>query len=231
MAQARQASEYDQEQQSPRQSRSGGQGRSPSTINIAAIALRGLSEAYDMQVAATRLALQTQARAAVAFGWPDFSDLFRVGDDRAKRAFASGTEQLLHCAEQAKETMSEVQRHIGKLIEYNAINAAENWQQGLEEFGVQAEESLDQMKELARQQVEEAMRAAESFGEATREAVREGGEQFRETVRHGAERGRELISEQSETIRKEGERATGAVRRGAEEVEEEEKGSRRSRAA
>lgn len=257
MAQARQTGENEQAQQGYGQGgraeqaggqyggRQGGergqyggersQGRPPAAINIAAVALRGLSEAYDMQVTATRLALQTQARAAVAFGWPDYSELFRIGDGRAKRSFAIGTEQLLHTAQQAGQTFSEVQREVGKLMECNAESLAESWQQGLEEFGIQAEESLEQMRELARQQVEQAMQAAESLGDATRQAVRESGEQFRESVRQGAEtarqgaeRGREMISEGAETVRKEGERVAGAARG---EEEGEERATRRGRAA
>jgi len=226
MAQARRASENEQEQvsyrepgQSGQMGRQGGerQGRVPSTINIAAVALRGLGEAYDMQVAAARLAFQTQARAASAFGWPDYSDLFRLGSGRARRMFASGTEQLLSTAQQANQALCEVQREVGKLIEANAESMAESWQQGLEEFAVQAEESLDQMRELARQQLDEAMQAAESLGDATRDAVRQTGEQFRETVRQGAERGREAISEQGEAMREPSRQAE----------EEPERGSRR----
>jgi vacuolar-type H+-ATPase subunit H len=241
MAQARRPNENEQGQQSYQQSRQSGQtssqarenyeGRIPSTINIAAVALRGLGEAYDMQMAAARLALQTQARAAVAFGWPDYSEFFRLGSGRAKRAFATSTEQLLNSAQQTSETISEVQREVGKLIECNAESIAESWQQGLEEFSIQAEESLEQMKDLARQQVEEAMQTAESLGSATRKAVRESGEQFRETVRQGAERGREMMSEQGEQVREQTERTSAAAGGAGEEQEQERSGRRSGRAA
>jgi hypothetical protein len=214
MPQARQTTEsgLEQEYRQPEQGQSGqggryatyGQARGP-TINIAAIALRGIGEAYDMQMAAARLAFQTQARAAVAFGWPDFSDLFRMGDAQSKRIFSKSTEQLLASAQQANATLSELQREVGKLIECNAETMAESWQQGLEEISIQAEESLEQMKELTRQQVEEAMRAAESLSEATRQAMRESSEKFRETVRQGAERGQEAMSEGGEMAREQGE--------------------------
>jgi hypothetical protein len=236
MAQARQTSETTRGQ-APYPAGSSaaerGQPRIPSPVNITAIALRSLSGVYDMQLSAARLALQTQARAAVALGWPDYSELFRLGDGQAKRTFAKGTEQLLHSAQQAGATISEIQRELGTLMERNAEALAESWQQGLEEIGIQAEESLEEMKELTRQQVEEAMRAAESLGDATRQAVRESSEKFRETVRQGAERGRELMSEQGEAVReqgeivrREGERVAGATRAAAEEVEME-KGPRR----
>ena len=249
MAQARRASESEQGQapyqesyRESEQSEQGGQqmggrsgerqGRIPSTINIAAVALRSMSEAYDMQLAATRLAWQTQARAAAAFGWPDYSGFFRRDEGRAKRVFATGTEHLLATAQQARQTLAEVQREVGRLIECNAESMAESWQQGLEEFAVQAEESLDQMKELARQQIDEAMQAAESLGDATREAVRQGGEQFRETVRQGAERGREATREASERGREAISEQAERTREQGHQVEEEtERSGRRGRAA
>ena len=184
-----------------------------------------------MQVAVARLAMQIQARAAVAFGWPDYSEFFRLGIGRAKRAFATGTERFLSSAQQASETICEAQREVGRLMECNAESMAESWQHGLEEFGIQAEESLGQIRELARQQVEEARQAAESIGDATREAVRQSGEQFRESVRQGAERGRELMSEGSEAVQRETERAGNAAQAGTEEEEHERSGGRRSRAA
>ena len=225
-SQASQASERAPEQATYPSDSPRGLGRIPSPINIAAIGLRSLGGIYDMQLSAARLALQTQARAAVAFGWPDYSELFRLGDGQARHTFSKGTEQLLHSTQQARATLAEIQREIGTLMERNAQTLAESWQQGLEEIGIQAEESLEEMKELTRQQVEEALRAAESLGEATRQAVRESSEKFRETVRQGADQGRETMSEQGEMVRREGGRVAGATRPAAEDVEME-KGPRR----
>ena len=52
------------------------QGARRAPIHVTALALRGIGQLYDMNVAATRVLLQTHARAASAFGFPDWSGLF-----------------------------------------------------------------------------------------------------------------------------------------------------------
>jgi len=200
----------------------------PSMANMTAIAVRGFGQVYDMQMAAARMFLRTQARAAAVFGVPDYSDFFHVGDDRSRHVFSSATDHLLHASQRASETFSEIQRHIGRLMESNALNMSESWRGGFEEFAAQAEQGLQQLQELARQQADEAVRTAESFGEAARETLRQSGEDIRDTLRQGAEHGRELASEQAEAMRAAGERAAGQARG---EEPETERGGRRSRAA
>ncbi|NTV11576.1 MAG: hypothetical protein HGA47_12520 [Zoogloea sp.] len=215
---------------------------SASSFNVAAIAVRGMGQLYDMQLAAARMMLQTEARAAVAFGFPDYSDLFKVADDRAKRVFTSGTEHLLSTAQQANETLSDVQRQVGRLLECNAVNLSENWQRSLDEFGEQAEEGLSQLREMARRQVEEAVQATEALSEATRESMREGTDQMRESMREGTEQMRESMQEGTGRGGNGGMRAEGGRIRGeagqegtsGTEGEEEsatqgEKGSRKGR--
>lgn len=114
-----------------RQGQQSGRGEGRSTMSIPGIAFRGFGRLYDMQIAATRLMLQTQASAASALGFPDCSGLFRIGDDRARRVFSTGAEELLHLAERTNETTSEIQREVGRLLEVQAVNEAENWQRGL----------------------------------------------------------------------------------------------------
>ncbi|MGE5386507.1 MAG: hypothetical protein ACM3SV_11550 [Betaproteobacteria bacterium] len=162
-------------------------------VNISAIAMRGFGQFYDLQAAAARMVFQSQARAASAFGLPDYSHLFQFTDERAKRAFSSTTEQLLNTAEQTKGTFQDVQREVGKLMEVQAVSVAENWQQSLQELSAQAEEHMNQLKELARQQAEQAKQATESLSEAARESFREGSQQLRETMQQGAETGREAM--------------------------------------
>lgn len=186
-------------------------GSASPAVNISAIAMRGFGQFYDLQAAAARMILQSQARAASAFGLPDYSHLFRFTDERTKRAFSSTTEQLLSTAEQTKGTLQDVQREVGKLMEFQAVTAAENWQQGLQELSAQAEEHMNQLKEITRQQAEQARQAAESFSEAARESFREGSQQLRETVQQGAEAGRE------------------AMRQGQEAASESEEGKRKGR--
>lgn len=178
-----------------------GNGSSSSpAINISAIAMRGFGQFYDLQAAAARMVLQSQARAATAFGLPDYSHLFQVGDDRTKRAFSTTTEQLLNTAEQTKETIQEVQREVGRLMEFQAVSATENWQQALQELGSQAEENLNQLREFARQQTEQVMQASESLNDVTRQSIREGGQQLRDSIRQGGEQGREAAGQQSQII-------------------------------
>lgn len=163
------------------------------TVNISAIAMRGFGQFYDLQASAARMILQSQARAASAFGLPDYSHLFQFSDERTKRAFSSTREQLLNTAQQTKGTLQEVQREVGKLIEIQAVSVAENWQQSLQELSAQAEEHMNQLKELARQQAEQAKQATESLSDAARESFREGSQQLRETMQQGAETGREAM--------------------------------------
>lgn len=220
--------------QTNQETRGGTQRSGP--INMAASTLRGIGQFYDVQAATARMMFRAQARALCTLGLPDYSDLFQLADDRAKRACSSGTEHLLHTAEQAREAVSEVQRHIGRLMEHQAVNLAETWQQGLEEWQAQASQSLDEFRELARQQAEEAARATESLTRVTRETLREGGEQFRETVRKGFEQGREAMGEQEEVLRRQGERAAGEARNVGREAQEAatepaERSGRRGKAA
>lgn len=212
-------------QESRQDGRGGAQGESQghyhsSSMSIPVIAMRGLGRIYDIQVAATRLMLQTQSSAASAFGWPDYSGLFRIADERTRRIFSAGTEQFLSLAEQANETTSEVQRQVGRMLESQAITEAENWQRGLEELGVQAEESLDEFKELALQQVEETIRAAESVSEESRAAIREGSDQFRQSIRQGMEEGRDLAARQGEEITEQTEEIGSEVREAGSEMRE-----------
>jgi len=143
-------------------------------VTMASIALRGFSQLYDMQLAAARLLLQSQARAATAFGLPDYSSAFRVADDRVKRVFSESADQLLETAEHANQTLTEVQRQVGRLVERQTVDLADNWQRGVEEFSEQAEQGLDQLSETTRRQVDEAEGAAQALSDETRRATEQG---------------------------------------------------------
>ncbi len=227
---ARRGREEEQDRENRQQQRQQGGGQhdggqqQPSMVNMTAMAARGLGQIYDMQLAASRMLLQTQARAASVFGIPDYSGLFRIGDDRARRVFSTTTDELVEVTQRTSDTVSEIQRHVGRLLEVNAVNMSESWRQGLQEFATQAEDSLEQLQELARQQADEAVRAAQEFSEMTRQTMRQGGEEMRETMRQGAERGREATAEAGEAARQEAERAGQAEQEG-------ERAGRRTRAA
>ena len=179
-------------------------------LQFTSVALRGVGQVYDINLAAARVLLQTQARAAAAFGWPDFSELFNTADRRTRGVFSSSAEQILHTARRASEAASELQRQLGRVVETQAVTVAENWQRGLEEIGQQADESLTQLSETVRQQAEEARRATESLGRASRESVRQGSEQWRESTQEGFQRSREV-----------GSQVQGAAREGVQQGHEQ----------
>ena len=176
--------------------------------NLAASALRGLGQFFDMQAATARIVMRAQLRAASALGFPDYSRLLLIEDGRSLRLFSAMTENLTRFNHQAEETLNEVRTHYGRLFEKQMIDLTERTQHGLEELQQQAAESVEELKELSSQQADEVARATESLTDATRATLREGGEQFCATVRQG----RELVSRQGETIRKEGERVANAGR-------------------
>jgi len=192
-----------------------------SSRSLSEIAVRSMGRIYDIQIAATRMMLQTQARAASAFGWPDYSGLFRIADERTRRVVSAGTEQFLSLAEKANRTTGEVNRQVGRILESQVVQEAESWQRGLEEIGQQTVQSLEEFRELARQQAEESVRLAESLGEESREAIRQGAEQFRQSVREGAEQGRQVIAQQAEAVREQGEEAGSATRQAGAAASEE----------
>lgn len=206
------------------QGRGNGYGRAQAaTFNVAAIATRGIGQLYDMQIAAARMMLQTQARAATAFGLPDYSDLFRVADDRAKHVFSSSTEHLLNVAQQAREAITEVQHHVGRLVECNTVTVSETWQQELDEFSNQAEQGLTQLKELARQEAEEAVKASEMIAQETRQMIRESGEESRRAMSEGMGQMRQQMGQQ-------GQEAEGEQQGEESQAEEgEEEGTSKSR--
>ena len=187
----------------------------PSPINFAAVMIRGVGSLYDLQVEAARLVLQSQARTAAAFGLPDYSGLFGIDDERAKHLISAGTDYLLNSAQQAKQTISEVHHHVGRLVEQETINIAESWRYGIQELNQQTEEGLTQFREMAKKQVEEVERTSETLHETARQGLREGGEQSRESMQEIGEQGRRTTQEAGEQVRdtvREGEDVHAGVR-------------------
>lgn len=182
----------------------------PNPVHFAAIALRGVGQVVDMQMTAARVLLQTQARAAAAFGWPDCSELFDSADDRSRHVFATGAEQVLETARRANDAMAELQRQVGRVVETQAATAAEHLQRGIEELGTQTQQGIAQLCETARQTAEEAQQATLALGEATRSSLRESGEQLRSGMHETFQRGRETMSEVAEEVQQ----ATGEERAG-----------------
>ncbi|MEW6703877.1 MAG: hypothetical protein AB1430_03390 [Pseudomonadota bacterium] len=140
-------------------------------VHLTAMALRSAGHFYDLHASAARVLLQTQARAAAAFGLPDWSPLFDTADERARRVFATGAEQWLNTAQRANEAVSELQRQMGRVLETQTTQAAESWQRGIEELGSRANEGLGQLCETVRKTAEDAQRGAQAFGEPLRDTT------------------------------------------------------------
>lgn len=174
----------------------------PCSNLLAEMAVRTTSQLLDMQMATMRTLLQTQARAAAAFGFPDCSVLFDGrADDRIRQVFSKGGEQLVNSTQRATETVAQIHRHVGQIVETQASLAAQNWQQGFEQLGTQTDESLNQLRATAQQQAEQFERTAQSMAETARSAMREGGTRFREQIQEGGQRARDSLAQASDLQR------------------------------
>ena len=146
--------------------------------NFVEIAARGTALLWDLQMEAARNVLHAQARAGALLGMPDFSNLFSIADDRAKRVFSTSAEQVISTTRQAGETLSEVQRQLGRLAEQQTIGITEEIRNGIDELGKQTQTRLEQIKNLTVEQVEESRRALEEAN-AERAAEQQRNEQQR----------------------------------------------------
>ena len=174
-----------------------GEGRH-TPVHLTALALKSIGQVYDMNLSATRVLLQTQARAASALGLPDWSGLFNVVDERARHVFSAGADQWLDTAQRANDAAAELQREVGRVVETRATAVAQTLQQGLEELGSQANEGLNQLVQTARDQAEEAERVASSIGEEVRDTMRQGSEQMRSDMQRGREVATEVVERTGE---------------------------------
>jgi vacuolar-type H+-ATPase subunit H len=198
------SAEQDRDQQSSQENQQS-QGRS-APVNLTANALRTMGQFFDMQTAMMRTLLRAQMRAGASLGFRDYSPLLQVADERTLSLFSAMTDHVTQFNRQADDILNEIHSHLGRVIEKQMIDLTERTQYGLEEFKNQATESMEEIRELSRQQAEEMTRTNESLTDAARNTVREGGEQFRAIIQQG----REVISRQAETIREESERAAAA---------------------
>jgi ElaB/YqjD/DUF883 family membrane-anchored ribosome-binding protein len=166
-------------------------------VQFAELALHGASQWFDMQFSTARTVWQTQARAAAAFGFPDWSGLFAADglDERMREMRATGAEQLLHSTQRAGETVAEIQRQLAQLVQTQAATAAQTWSQGLEQLGAQADESLQQLRSTAQQQTEQLGNATRAIGERAQASLREGGERLRAQTQEAGQRSREALAQ------------------------------------
>jgi hypothetical protein len=157
---------------------------SPPALNATSLTLRSFGALYDMQLATARLMLQSQARAAAMFGLPDYSEMFSLADERTRRVFASGTEQMLRTSERTSEALAEIRRHIVHAAERQTASLVDNWTRGLEELGDQTEQGLMKISEAARRQAEEVERSVEQQKIEQQKAEKGGQEAVAHNRRH-----------------------------------------------
>jgi hypothetical protein len=124
--------------------------------SMAEVALRGTALLWDLQMETARNILRTQARTAALLGAPDCSELFRLGDDRARRIFAASAEQVLNSARQARETVFAVQRQIGRLAEQQTIGIAEEVREQIEQISRHTEEGLQEIEQITTSEADRA---------------------------------------------------------------------------
>jgi hypothetical protein len=124
--------------------------------SMAEVALRGTALLWDLQMETARNIMRTQARTAALLGAPDYSDLFRLGDDRARRIFAASAEQMLNSARQTRETVFEVQRQIGRLAEQQTIGIAQEVRDQIQQMSWHTEQGLEEIKQIATSEADRA---------------------------------------------------------------------------
>jgi hypothetical protein len=179
-----------------------------SPANLTTLAVRSLGQLYDMNLAAARVLMQTQARAASAMGLPDWSGWFESVDEGARRVFSTGAEQLVSATQRATEAATELQREVGRVVDSQSATVAQTLQHGLQELGSQASEGLTQLVETAREQAEEAQRTAAEMGEQMRQGIEAGGEQ----IRRGRQNAVRAVDQASEEAQEDSQAEEGGSR-------------------
>lgn len=132
-------------------------------INMAEIYLKGTALLFDIQLQAARNLLKIQMQTATMLGAPDYSHLLHVADERATQLFSMGTDQVVKSARKANETIVEMQRQIGRVVEQQAELASEQMRTGIEEIGRRTEEGLQQVREMAQKSGEELERTGQAM--------------------------------------------------------------------
>jgi hypothetical protein len=143
----------------------------------AEVALRGAAMLWDLQMETARNLTRTHARTAAILGVPDYSEFFRVGDEHARRIMSVSAEQILNSARQARDTVVEVQRHLGRLAEQQVTGLTEEVRKQIEQLGRQTEQRLQELRELAVTQADQVNNAARQAIDAVAEARRQGSAQ------------------------------------------------------
>lgn len=153
-------------------------GQNPQAFaQLSSLALRTLGQACEFQWSAGRAILQTQARAACAAGWPDWTPLLDAVDEPARRVVSAGAEQWLAAAQRTSEIASRLQQQVGQMVSLQAGHVADAVEQGMQQFGEQAAHGLDQLADTAEQQAEVIERSTAAAEEELRRNLSKGARQ------------------------------------------------------
>jgi len=183
--------------------------------SLAEISLRGTAQVVDMQYTAWRTLWENRARAAAAFGFPDYAAAFAGdGEDRVRQVLQATTDQLVEASQQMSEATAQIQAHVRRIFESQAEAVAENWQQTIEQLGVRAAESSQQLCAGALERAEQFGRLARVRVEETQAALQQAGEQLSQVAEESARRGAEALARASDSSRGQ---MNGAARHAAHE--------------
>lgn len=88
-------------------------------------------------------------------------EFFEIGDERARRLFSMGAEQVLDTARQARETVAEMQRQFGRMAEQQTIGITEEVRDRMREIGRYTEQGLADIRDIAVSEAEQAATIAQ----------------------------------------------------------------------
>lgn len=126
---------------------------------ITEVAIRSTALIADLQIEAMRTLWQAQSRGAAMFGAPDVSTMFGIDDERVRRPFSTGAEQLITTVRRATETFTAVTRDVSRLAEQQTTGLGERVRREMESFTQQAQRGFDEIQQSAEHATGEAMRA------------------------------------------------------------------------
>jgi hypothetical protein len=174
----------------PQQTSSSSSGQdAQASLQLAAFTLQTLGQACEAQLSAGRALMQTQARVASVVGWPDLSPLFDAIEDPARRVINAGTEQWLDTAKRTSELASRWQQRVGQVVSAQATQVADAVEQGLQQFGEQAAQGINQLADGAEQQAQAVERASDAAQEQLRQRMAEPGRRRNNGQADGASQG------------------------------------------
>ncbi len=123
------------------------------------IAIRGAATLFDLQMQTARDMLAMHARSAGALGLPDFSPFFvPTADEQARRVFSESANEIVNTTRRTIETVAEVNRQFGRLIEQQTVNLSDTMRAGIDQLGRHAEQGLEQARTVVERGVDELAR-------------------------------------------------------------------------